>query len=145
MPTGNFLRAYINKISLKRGHEILCGTLAYLYPFSVLFACNANDWNYMILQLYIERTGPPLNITEVHPIYRSVMLDLNFWACTKRRNVETKRPKRNGRNHRNHRNDRNETTETKQPKRNDRNETAETKRPKRNGRKYKLQEKWKIY
>ena len=53
-------------------------------------------------------------------------------ACTKRRNVETKRPKRNGRNHRNHRNDRNETTETKQPKRNDRNETAETKRPKRN-------------
>ena len=65
-------------------------------------------------------------------------------ACTKRRNVETKRPKRNGRNHRNHRNDRNETTETKQPKRNDRNETAETKRPKRNGRKYKLQEKWKI-
>ena len=55
-------------------------------------------------------------------------------ACTKRRNVETKRPKRNGRNHRNHRNDRNETTETKQPKRNDRNETAETKRPKRNGR-----------
>ena len=62
-------------------------------------------------------------------------------ACTKRRNVETKRPKRNGRNHRN---DRNETTETKQPKRNDRNETAETKRPKRNGRKYKLQEKWKI-
>ena len=66
-------------------------------------------------------------------------------ACTKRRNVETKRPKRNGRNHRNHRNDRNETTETKQPKRNDRNETAETKRPKRNGRKYKLQEKWKIF
>ena len=65
-------------------------------------------------------------------------------ACTKRRNVETKRPKRNGRNNRNHRNDRNETTETKQPKRNDRNETAETKRPKRNGRKYKLQEKWKI-
>ena len=79
MQTGNFLRAYINKISLKRGHEILCGTLAYLYPFSVLFACNANDWNYMILQLYIERTEPPLNITEVHPIYRSVMLDLNFW------------------------------------------------------------------
>ena len=65
-------------------------------------------------------------------------------ACTKRRNVETKRPKRNGRNHRN---DRNETTETKRPKRNDRNETTETKRPKRtkrNGRKYKLQEKWKI-
>jgi hypothetical protein len=48
-------------------------------------------------------------------------------ACTKRRNVETKRPKRNGRN------DRNETAETKRPKRND-----------RNGRKYKLQEKWKI-
>ena len=63
-----------------------------------------------------------------------------FWACTKRRNVETKRPKRNGRNHRNDRNDRNET---KRPKRNDRNETTETtetKRPKRNGRKYKLQE-----
>ena len=68
----------------------------------------------------------------------------HFPACTKRRNVETERPKRNGRNHRNHRNDRNETTETKQPKRNDRNETAETKRSKRNGRKYKLQEKWKI-
>ena len=47
-------------------------------------------------------------------------------ACTKRRNVETKRPKRNGRNHRN-----------------DRNETTETKPPKRNSRKYKLQEKWK--
>jgi superfamily II DNA helicase RecQ len=48
-------------------------------------------------------------------------------ACTKRRNVETKRPKRNGRNHRNDRN------ETKRPKRNDRNETTETtetKRPK---------------
>ena len=75
-------------------------------------------------------------------------------ACTKRRNVETKRPKRNGRNHRNDRNettetkrpkrnDRNETTETKRPKRNDRNEMTETKRPKRNSRKYKLQEKWK--
>jgi hypothetical protein len=49
----------------------------------------------------------------------------NQTACTKRRNVETKRPKRNGRNHRN---DRNETTETK------RNETTETKRSKRNGR-----------
>ena len=49
-------------------------------------------------------------------------------ACTKRRNVETKRPKRNGRN------DRNETAETKQPKRNGRNETTETKRPKRNDR-----------
>ena len=36
----------------------------------------------MILQLYIERTEPPLNITEVHPIYRSVMLDLNFWRGT---------------------------------------------------------------
>ena len=55
-------------------------------------------------------------------------------ACTKRRNVETKRPKRNGRNHRNDRNDRNETTETKRPKRNNRNETTETKRPKRNNR-----------
>jgi hypothetical protein len=53
-----------------------------LYPFSVLFACNANDWIYMILQLYIERTEPPLNIKEVHPIYRSVMLDLNFWRGT---------------------------------------------------------------
>jgi hypothetical protein len=41
----------------------------------------------------------------------------NCTACTKRRNVETKRPKRN--------------------------ETTETKRPKRNSRKYKLQEKWK--
>ena len=44
-----------------------------LYPFSVLFGCNANGWIYMILQLYIERTEPPLNITEVHPIYRSVI------------------------------------------------------------------------
>ena len=60
------------------------------------------------------------------------MLGLLYGACTKRRNVETKRPKRNGRNHRN---DRNETTETKRPKRNGRNETAEN---------YKLQEKWKI-
>ena len=61
------------------------------------------------------------------------IVDENLWcfrACTKRRNVETKRPKRNGRN------DRDETTET--------TETTETKRPKRNGRKYKLQEKWKI-
>ena len=93
-----------------------------------------------------------------------ILLGSIWRACTKRRNVETKRPKRNGRNHRNDRNDRNETTETKRPKRNDRNETtetkrpkrpkrnnrndrnetAETKRPKRNGRKYKLQEKWKI-
>ena len=76
---------------------------------------------------------------------------LSNLACTKRRNVETKRPKRNGRNDRNEttetkrpkRNDRNETTETKRPKRNDRNEMTETKRPKRNSRKYKLQEKWK--
>ena len=40
-----------------------------------------------------------------------------YGACTKRRNVETKRPKRNGRNHRN---------ETKRPKRNDRNDRNET-------------------
>ena len=93
-----------------------------------------------------------LNVSIWHQVNFSIFDNLNILrylsvaksACTKRRNVETKRPKRNGRNHRNHRNDRNETTETKQPKRNDRNETAETKRPKRNGRKYKLQEKWKI-
>ena len=79
-------------------------------------------------------------------LFQFIIYCRRLWnpACTKRRNVETKRPKRNGRNHRNHRNDRNETTETKQPKRNDRNETAETKRNDRNGRKYKLQEKWKI-
>ena len=55
----------------------------------------------------------------------------NIPACTKRRNVETKRPKRNGRNHRN---DRNETTETKRPKRNDRNETAENINYRKNGK-----------
>ena len=85
-----------------------------------------------------------LRFIREHTLERNLMNVMFATACTKRRNVETKRPKRNGRNHRNHRNDRNETTETKQPKRNDRNETAETKRPKRNGRKYKLQEKWKI-
>ncbi|CAB4012843.1 sterol O-acyltransferase 1-like [Paramuricea clavata] len=64
-------------------------------------------------------------------VYPNPLCQLSLWeetgACTKRRNVETKRPKRNGRNHRN------DTTETKRPKRNNRNETTETtetKRPK---------------
>ena len=61
-----------------------------------------------------------------HDVSSNKILHELILACTKRRNVETKRPKRNGRNHRN-----------------DRNETTETKRPKRNSRKYKLQEKWK--
>ena len=52
----------------------------------------------------------------------------NYWACTKRRNVETKR------NDQNETTETIETTETKRPKRNDRNETTEPKRPKRNGR-----------
>jgi hypothetical protein len=57
-------------------------------------------------------------------------------ACTKRRNVETKRPKRNDRNEtkRPKRNRRNETTETKRPKRNDRNETAENINYRKNGK-----------
>jgi hypothetical protein len=33
----------------------------------------------MILQLYIERTEPPLNVTEVHPTYRSVCFVFEFW------------------------------------------------------------------
>jgi hypothetical protein len=66
--------------------------------------------------------------------YLPVHLLLKILACTKRRNVETKRPKRNGQNHRNHRNDRNETTETKRPKRNGRNETAENINYRKNGK-----------
>ena len=92
----------------------------------------------MLLNIYLTSTGLPRRgaFLKNRPIALTsqILRVSSRWACTKRRNVETKRPKRNGRNHRNDRNDRNETTETKRPKRNDRNETTETKRPKRNDR-----------
>jgi phage shock protein PspC (stress-responsive transcriptional regulator) len=54
-------------------YEILCGTLALIYIFSpfylrvmwaenkILYSTLYSIWIYVILQLYIERTEPPLN------------------------------------------------------------------------------------
>jgi hypothetical protein len=68
-------------VNFLRTWNIMWYTCFNLHPFSVLFACNANDWIYMILQLYIERTEPPLNITEVHPQPRSQALP-SCWGKT---------------------------------------------------------------
>ena len=72
-----------------------------------------------------EQTTQQSHAIVFHALTQPVM------ACTKRRNVETKRPKRN---HRNDRNETTETTETKRPKRNDRNETTENINYRKNGK-----------
>ena len=72
--------------------EILCDTLALVNIFSQFYLremrAESKIYSYIKftgftwwLQLYIERTEPPLNIAEVHPIYRSVML--SAWKLEK--------------------------------------------------------------